>query len=551
MRRLCNRVGLSVGLISVLVLASLRLSGANMSVGLFGKPHDEPNVVVPHQSYSGDVERDLKQKSYPIENNIFIEAEKSRCFANTVVEDPKIYEPTFVVFKGTTESRISALATPDEIRRTGLRTDQDVYIFVHGFTQSFPKTDWLRDVATRFVENGHSVHDNAIIMDWGPAANQGFSKAAAMVSAMGSYLSNFIQKLLQMGVHWHRIHLVCHSLGGHVCGFAGKKIRPRIGRITALDPAGPCFGKVASNGPQDRLSYDDAYEVDVYHYDDEFLGIGNQQIGQFDVFVNGGSSQPGCKGSVDTMVNAALTVALRRNKHLSESHTRSTEVATSQLANSGCQEVAYSCRSYAAFTHGECGLCARDNLDCFHMGFHYQYRNMQREPLRQTQTPRKFYIRTSDEDNFCLLHYQLLLRLEPSAELDQKKLEFIVTLGNDRNEHTNITISHQKKANVYSHLLLLKGDVTRVTSARVLAVDGFKKTAPLEPATANHVASSAIQLTGIDINFMSNIDPDFRAALSSKLCPFQSESDGSIRLVECASQARFAAHFVNERALYY
>lgn len=278
MTRLRNRAALSIGLVSMLMLASIGFGEANLSVGLFGKPNGEPNVVVPRQDYSGDVERDLKQKSYAIENNIFIEAEKSRCFANTIVENPKEYEPTFVVFKGTRETRISALATLDEISRTGLRTDQDVYIFVHGFTQSFPETDWLRNAATLFIENGHTVHDNAIIMDWGPAAKEGFSKAAAMVSAMGSYLSNFIQKLLQMGVHWHRIHLICHSLGGHVCGFAGKKIRPPIGRITAIDPAGPCFGKVASNGPQDRLSYDDAYEVDVYHYDDDFLGIGDQHF---------------------------------------------------------------------------------------------------------------------------------------------------------------------------------------------------------------------------------------------------------------------------------
>lgn len=385
-------------------------------------------------------------------------------------------------------------------------------------------------------------------------AKEGFSKAAAMVSAMGSYLSNFIQKLLQMGVHWHRIHLICHSLGGHVCGFAGKKIRPPIGRITAIDPAGPCFGKVASNGPQDRLSYDDAYEVDVYHYDDDFLGIGDQQIGQFDVFVNGGSNQPGCKGNIDTMVNAALTVALKRDKHLSESHTRSTEVATTQLANSRCQEIAYSCRNYAAFTHGECGRCSRDNLDCFQMGFHYQYKNMQREPLRQTQTPRKFYIRTSFEKDFCLLHYQVLLRFEPTPELDKKNYKFMVTLGNDRNEQTNITISHQMTANIYTYLLLLKGDVTRVTSARVLATDAAKNTAPIEPAVGNRVGgSSAIQLIGMEINFMSNIDPAFREAVSSKLCPFQSESDGSMRLVECAGALRFPNNqrIINERALYY
>ena len=41
------------------------------------------------------------------------------------------------------------------------------------------------------------------------------------------------------------IHLVGHSLGGHIAGFAGKKLwalrQEKVGRITALDPAEPLF----------------------------------------------------------------------------------------------------------------------------------------------------------------------------------------------------------------------------------------------------------------------------------------------------------------------
>ena len=37
------------------------------------------------------------------------------------------------------------------------------------------------------------------------------------------------------------IHLIGHSLGSHIAGYAGQNLSAAIGRISGLDPAEPYF----------------------------------------------------------------------------------------------------------------------------------------------------------------------------------------------------------------------------------------------------------------------------------------------------------------------
>ena len=72
--------------------------------------------------------------------------------------------------------------------------------------------------------------------------------------------------------NWGNIHLVGHSLGAHIMGFVAKKLKFSrdsngypwlVSRISALDPAQPCFQNESDT--RLRISRNDAAFVDVIH----------------------------------------------------------------------------------------------------------------------------------------------------------------------------------------------------------------------------------------------------------------------------------------------
>lgn len=74
--------------------------------------------------------------------------------------------------------------------------------------------------------------------------------------------------------------MIGHSLGSHIAGFTGKTVfsltGKRVGRISGLDPAGPCFADVESGL---KLKSTDAEFVDVIHTDNGAYGL-DEQIGE-------------------------------------------------------------------------------------------------------------------------------------------------------------------------------------------------------------------------------------------------------------------------------
>lgn len=60
------------------------------------------------------------------------------------------------------------------------------------------------------------------------------------------------------------VHLIGHSLGAHIAGYAGAELQGQVGRISGLDPAKPDFEYMPSHV---RLDPTDAMLVDVIHTD--------------------------------------------------------------------------------------------------------------------------------------------------------------------------------------------------------------------------------------------------------------------------------------------
>lgn len=95
-------------------------------------------------------------------------------------------------------------------------------------------------------------------------------------------------------------HLLGHSLGAHVVGYAGKYLKGQLGHITGLDPAGPQFAGLKFT--EARLWHTDGQFVESIHTDAtpflhslQTFGFGMYETcSHIDVFPNGGKIQPGC-----------------------------------------------------------------------------------------------------------------------------------------------------------------------------------------------------------------------------------------------------------------
>ncbi|KAL1117642.1 hypothetical protein AAG570_003957, partial [Ranatra chinensis] len=145
-------------------------------------------------------------------------------------------------------------------------------------------------IVLAFIELGSF---NVIGVDWGLITHTAFYNVAAeQTEPVGHYVGQFIRFLLDHGVHPGDIHLLGHSLGAHVAGFAGSSLNgTKVERISGLDPAKPCF----HNSPPDlRLDPSDAHFVDCIHTCGGYLGL-MENVCHADFYPNGGvDTQPGC-----------------------------------------------------------------------------------------------------------------------------------------------------------------------------------------------------------------------------------------------------------------
>ncbi|KAL4705449.1 hypothetical protein ACJJTC_012836 [Scirpophaga incertulas] len=136
-------------------------------------------------------------------------------------------------------------------------------------------------------------HRRVLVVNTQLSFSRGYVSSASRVNPIANQIADLIINL-EHRVPLSSIHLIGFSLGAHVAGITGKlvqqKLGSKIGRITALDPAKPCFLKASDY----RLGKDDADFVQVVHSSSGVLGL-EQPLGHVDVYMNGVDvKQPEC-----------------------------------------------------------------------------------------------------------------------------------------------------------------------------------------------------------------------------------------------------------------
>ncbi|KAL7988410.1 hypothetical protein Chor_007329 [Crotalus horridus] len=106
------------------------------------------------------------------------------------------------------------------------------------------KPSWIDALIQAFLE---VARVNVIAVDWVQGATAAYPTAA-------------------VGVPESSIHLIGVSLGAHVGGLVGQFYEGHLGRITALDPAGPKYTRAS---PEERLDPGDALFVEAIHTDSD------------------------------------------------------------------------------------------------------------------------------------------------------------------------------------------------------------------------------------------------------------------------------------------
>ncbi|XP_026749599.2 phospholipase A1 2-like [Galleria mellonella] len=153
-------------------------------------------------------------------------------------------------------------------------------------------------VASSYAKRGYNVFVSETIA----FLSHVYPKSVRLARPIGNKIGEFLVNLTAMGMKPENLELVGLSLGCHVASFASKYYYAATGkkpsRITALDPAGPCFRTAT---PNNRLDASDAERVDVLHTNIDGFGIA-ERLGHIDIYINGGEFQPGDIPAVPCLV---------------------------------------------------------------------------------------------------------------------------------------------------------------------------------------------------------------------------------------------------------
>ncbi|CAG7786734.1 unnamed protein product [Allacma fusca] len=200
------------------------------------------------------------------------------------------------------------------LTNSGLMRNLPLKVLVHGFNQNLT-SQFPQNVKDAYLSAEEILNKNILIADYGALGNPStesqlndydyftcYIQAALNTATAGTRIAELIQFIINNGyAQLSDTHIIGHSLGGHVGGFAANHLQTlnngnKAARFTALDPAAPGFRPNLL--PIRPMTPDDAMCVDVIHTNQLTFGeLG--PTGQVDFFVNFALFlQPPCVGNL-------------------------------------------------------------------------------------------------------------------------------------------------------------------------------------------------------------------------------------------------------------
>ncbi|XP_029642916.1 pancreatic triacylglycerol lipase-like [Octopus sinensis] len=270
---------------------------------------------------------------------------------------------------------------------------------IHGYKSFGKDKPWVLNMTRELLKHGDY---NVIVVDWINGSDVTYARAASNCRVVGAQIALLINYLNnQTASTPQTMHLIGHSLGAQIAGYAGERLT-NLARISGLDPSAPYF---EHTGPKVRLDPTDAEFVDVIHTDIGYilgLGLGiNGQSGHVDFYPNGGRYQPGCtEYKIPGAIVGGIIGLLNKLKPGAKaafmcSHKRSEALFTESI-NSVCPFNSYSCSDVHDIKSGK---CFHKHGQLGRLGFHAD----------KVLGRGKHMLQTFDAQPYCAYHYQMII----------------------------------------------------------------------------------------------------------------------------------------------
>lgn len=419
------------------------------------------------------------------------------------------------------------LNDPKKTKNIGINPYGNIYFIAHGYIDSGDRP-WIQGMTNALLDEDPQGTATVIVVDWGHGSSPPYTQAVANIRLIGAITAHIIHMLYEelSLPNAYKVHMIGHSLGAHLCGYAGyylqKDFGLTLGRITALDPAEPLF---TDTDPIVRLDRTDANYVDVIHTDTVPFtsgGLGMRMpIGHVDFYPNGGFNNPGCDSPVqEYIMQEKGSLFWGVQQFVSCNHIRAHQFMTDSI-RSKCPFNGISCDNYDDFKEGYCFDCNQDDgYRCFKFGLKSidSYEQLVSQGKIMDAEPIKVYLMTNGKSPYCRTHFKVTIKISSSIESRMHGGEVgdmsIIIHADQYNATEKMRLSPEIVSRYYEPGL----EYTAVTPGRDIGIPKYAyleweyKANPLNPLTWRILTTPRVYVEYITIESLEH-----RSKL--KLCP--------------------------------